>query len=130
QLIGGFTQMRYGLTNRLLAKRKQSPTGSSEILSVDVTQTYYSVAKAANADQEFQANLDTKPTSKFSPIRVAVIGRPTDETSGWLQFEIDHQYRALRTMNANGTFSTRAVQATAGWSKRFVIPELPDFDAA
>jgi len=131
QVPGGYTLMRYGVTNRVLAKRKHAPTGaSSEILSVDVTQTYYSVAKAASADQEFQANVDVKPSSNFSPIRIVATGRPSDETSAWLQMEIDHQYHALRNLNANGTFNSRSVQVTGGWSKHFVIPQLPGYGEA
>ena len=127
QITGGFTQMRYGLTNRILAKRKQSPTGSSEILSVDVSQSYYSVSTAAIADQENQSSLETPPTSNFSPIRMNVNAHPSDDTSGQFQLEYDHQFGALRRMGASGTLNTRVVQATAGWSKRFVIPKLPAY---
>lgn len=130
QLTGGFTQIQYGLTNRILAKRKGTSSSSLEILSVDVSQKYYSVSTAAIADQDNQSSLDVTPTSKFSPIRVGVIGRPNDETSGQFQLEYDHQFAALRRMSANGTLNSRVMQATGGWSKRFVIPALPGYGIA
>jgi len=127
QVTGGFTQMRYGLTNRILAKRKDHPTSSLDILAVEVSQSYYSVSTAATADQENQSSLDAPPSSKFSPIRLNVIGRPNDETSGQFQLEYDHLFAALRRMSASGTLTSRYVQATGGWAKRFVIPKLPGY---
>jgi LPS-assembly protein len=130
QIVGGVTQIDYGITNRLLARTKSAagPSGAvREILSVDLGQTYYSDQAAAAYDQQYQSSQGTVPVSNFSPIRLVANARPTDVASAQFRLEYDHQFSALRTIGANGTVGSRAVQLTAGWSKRFVIPELVGF---
>src|SRR6185295_1424896 len=61
-LVGGVTTMRYGLTNRILAGRRKLVAGVEptpgvvrEILSVDISQSYYSDALAAIVDPEYSS---------------------------------------------------------------------------
>ena len=131
QIVGGVTQINYGLTNRLLAKRRQegnAPSIVREILTFDVGQSYYSDKSAGAFDAQYQTSQGSAPLSKFSAIRFVLTARPTDQASGVLNMEYDHQARAMRSMTASGSMDRRAFGVTAGWSKHFVIPGLQGFN--
>jgi LPS-assembly protein len=139
-LVGGTTTINYGLTNRLLAKR---PTGAApgsteptgvvrEILTVDVRQTYYTNARAAQYDPQYQSSFGSLsqyavPPSPFSPMQISATARPTETTSAQFRMEYDTQHDAVRSYGASGTLDMRFGDVTAGWSKRQVIPDLPGF---
>ena len=137
QLVGGVTTVRYGLTNRLLARRPRPGAApgaaqgvAREILSVEIGQTYYTNSLASRADPQYQSGLGgpgSGAESSFSPVQLTAITRPTDGISGQFRTEIDSTYRRLRTINASGTYQTGLVQVNGGWSKRFIIEELPGF---
>ncbi len=139
-LVTGTTTVTYGLTNRVLAKRR---TGAApgvagqagsvrEILTVAITQTYYTNSLAAKYDPQYQSSYAglysyTPPASPFSPILVSATTRPSDTTSAQFRMEYDAKYNAVRTYNAAGTISEPRAEITAGWSKREVIPGLEGF---
>jgi LPS-assembly protein len=139
-LVTGTTTVNYGVTNRILAKRRigtavgapVAPGTVREILTVGITQTYYTNALAAEYDPQYQSSyaglyLRLPPPSPFSPIQLSALARPTDTTSAQFRIEYDGKYKAVRTYNASGTISQRAAEITAGWSKREVIPGLTGF---
>jgi hypothetical protein len=121
------------LTNRLLARRKTSggtPGSSSvirEILSVDLSQTYYSNALASVYDPSYQTGAITSEPSPFSALQLRVSSRPTDTASAQFRMSIDPKYRAIQTLNASGSLDSSHVQVTAGWSKRLTIEGSPDY---
>jgi lipopolysaccharide assembly outer membrane protein LptD (OstA) len=140
-LVTGTTTMTYGITNRILAKRRMGapidePVGAGgvrEIVTVDITQTYYTNSLAAQYDPNYQssyAGLYTyqTPASPFSPVQVTANVRPTDTTTAQFRMEYDTKYNAVRTYNASGTVNEPAAQITAGWSKRQYIPGLTGFN--
>jgi LPS-assembly protein len=141
-LVGGTTTLNYGLTNRLLAKR---PTGASpesgqptgvvrEILTVDVRQTYYTNALAAQFDPQYQSSSfgDVRerrlPPSPFSPVQISATTRPTETASAQFRMEYDTRHDAVRTYGASGTLESRVGHVTAGWSKQQIIPGLSGFE--
>ena len=136
QFVGG-TQYTYGLNNRFYAKRKSAtpgaPAQSREILSVELTQTYYTNQLASQLDRQYQTNsisgsTDSVPSS-FSPVALSVRGQPTNEINATVRAEFDSRYHSLRTISANGTYSwNNRVQTTVGWSKRGLIPQLAGFN--
>jgi LPS-assembly protein len=135
-LVGGVTTVRYGVTNRLLAKRPLpgAAAGSAtaqgiarEILSVEVGQSYYTDARALRNDSQYQSGGSTGAGGTFSPIQITAIGRPTDSASAQFRGEIDSRYKQFRSITASGGVQTERVQFTTGWSKRFVIERLPGF---
>jgi LPS-assembly protein len=131
-LVGGTTRVAYGVTNHLLARRKTA-SGSGvvrEILTVTLTQTYYSDSRAALYDPQYQTNPSAAsvPTSPFSPVQLTVAARPLDRLSGQFRMEYDTKYRAVRTYGASGTLSGANTQVSVGWSKRQVIPGLAGFN--
>lgn len=128
-LVGGTGTFTYGLTNSLLARRRSEGPGPGmvrDILTVRITQTYYTKAEAALYDYQYQSA--TAGASPFSPIRINVQAKPTDNISADFNTEIDPEFRTPRQYGASGRYSMPRVQVTAGWSKRRVIPGLPGYD--
>jgi LPS-assembly protein len=127
-VVGGTTTVTYGLTNRLLARRRTEGGGAGtirDILTVRLSQTYYSNQLAGAFDGQYQSA--TGATS-FSPLRVNVDLRPADSFTARFNTEIDPKFRTPRQYGASGNYSTPRVQLNMGWSKRQFIPELPGYD--
>jgi hypothetical protein len=97
-----------------------------EILTVDIRQTYYSNARAASFDRDYDSSV-TQP-NPYSPVQINVNARPTDAANGQVGLEFDSEHRALRSMSASTFVSSRQVFVRGGWHKRFVIPGLDGFD--
>jgi LPS-assembly protein len=124
-IVGG-TRLNYGVSNRLYAKKETS----REILSATISQSYYTNQLAAQYDQNFQSNFTTgsKPTH-YSPVSLQFRGAPTDRFQGEFRTEWDPTAHTLRTLAANGSFSTADwLQTSVGWSQRRFIPTLAGFD--
>ena len=124
--VGGSTRVSYGVANRLYAKKETS----REILTATVSQSYYTDARAAQYDRQYQSSFTTgSAPTHYSPVAVQLRGAPTDRFQGEFRTEWDPTAHTLRTLAANGSFSsTDWLQTSAGWSQRRFIPELPGFD--
>lgn len=129
--VGGTTNIRYGLSNRFLARRKaknaapNAPPIVREFLSVDLTQSYYTDARAQIADPN---NLTTNTDSKFSAVQMRATSRPTDLASMQFNMDIDPKYKEIRTINASGALESLHARVSAGWTKKFVVPGLSGYD--
>ena len=126
-VVGRVTSFQYGLNNRLYAKKENA----REILSVAITQSYYTDAKAAQVDREYQSsdyNTNTTPRpNHFSPVALQARFSPTAAADVTFRTEYDTQFHALRTLAANGGLREGWVFATAGWSQtRNVPPRIID----
>lgn len=125
-LVGGSVQWTYGLTNRLLARRRIGDSGVvRDILTVGLRQTYYTDLLAAAFDSQYQSA--TASASSFSPLRLNVDVRPTDGLTGQFVTDIDARFRTPRTYSASATINRELTQVTASWAKRRLIPGLPGF---
>lgn len=124
-VVGSVTSVQYGVNNRLYAKRESA----REIVTVSVSQSYYTDANAALVDQAYQSSFTRGlPPTHFSPVAIQVHVTPTALIDGTFRTEYDTQVHALRTIAANGTVSKGWVQASAVWSENRYIPELPGFN--
>jgi LPS-assembly protein len=129
--VGGTTNIRYGLSNRFLARRTtkgaapNAPPVVREFLSVDLTQSYYTDARAQIADPN---NLTTNTASKFSAVQMRATSRPTDLASMQFNMDIDPKYKEIRTINASGALESVHTRVSAGWTKKFVVPGLAGYD--
>ena len=130
--VGNVTQIRYGLNNRLYAKRAEGegPAVSREILTVSVQQSYYTDANAAQYDRQFQTSFQGGDNlSNFSPVSLLARVDLTGELSGTLRAEYDTQFGALRTIGADANLATRGwFNQTIGWSQRRFVEGLAGFD--
>ncbi len=136
------TQIAYSLTNRLLARRPRPslvpgapplPGLAHEILSVDVSQSYYTSALAAKIDEQTQsyATQDVQASSTdthLSPLTVAVRTQPFESASGDFQLRIHPVRREIMDMSAGTTVNAERLQLSASWNKTFFIEDLPPFD--
>ena len=130
-IIGNVTQIRYGLNNRLYARRAEGggPSVAQEILTVSVEQSYYTDANAAQFDRQFQTSFQGTLPSNFSPLALTVRAGPTRELSGTLRAEYDTQFGALRSIATDASIDVGGwFHQTAGWSQRRFIEGLSGFD--
>jgi len=140
-VVTGTTTMTYGVANRLLAKKRlgtpvgqPAPAGGvREVLTVGISQTYYTNSLAAQYDPNYQSSFNglyqsQASPSPFSPVQISAVGRPTDTTSAQFRMEYDTRFNAVRTYNASGSIDEPRADITAGWTKRQVIPGLSGFD--
>jgi len=134
-IVGGVTQVTYGVTNRVLARVRQgdAPAVVREVMNVEVSQTYYTDALAASYDLQYQSSFAGlfayfAPPSKFSPLRGSVSLTPTPALGGQFGLEYDTQVRAVRTYRASVNATHPAFDLNGSWSKRQVIPGLAGFD--
>jgi LPS-assembly protein len=128
--VGGTTTVNYGLINRLLVRGAPSAPGRRgqirEVLSVSITQSYYTQALAASYDPNYSSAQDSQPAN-FSPLSVRASFRPNDLTTGDFRMDIDAEKRAIRTMSGTLRAYAGNTEVNAEWSKRFVIPGLRGF---
>ena len=125
-VVGSTTRVGYGISNRFY--RKPRGGRSAEILNVTVGQTYYTDARAALYDRYYRTSNGTAP-SKFSPLSLTVRAHPTDTLTANYRAEYDTRYEAFRSMAADGTFEWKGwLQASAGWSQRRFIEDLPGYN--
>ena len=123
--VGRDTIITYGLNNRLYAKKDSS----REILTVGISQTYHTDETAAAVDQQYQSSFTEglRPTHLL-PVAIQVHAAPTISTDVTFRTEYNTQVHALQTLAANGGIAHGWVVASAGWSLRRYIPELPGFN--
>jgi LPS-assembly protein len=131
-IVGGNTQLTYGVNNRFYAKRPSAPGQRSqprEILDVSISQSHYSNQQASQYDIQYTTSSNTIAASNFSPILMTVRAMPTNEFNAQSSIEIDSRYLALRQISAGGGYSWGGwLQTNVNWSKRGYIPQLVGFN--
>jgi LPS-assembly protein len=129
-IVGGTTSVAYGVNNRIYAKRRIGAISQAqEIVSVEITQSYYTNPLASRYDSRYNTGFGTAPPSNFSPISLSVRAVPTTNLNASLRIEFDSRAGEMRTLSANGTHNwTNRVQTSVGWSHKFFVGDLPGFD--
>jgi len=102
--VGGTTRIDYGLNNRLLAKRKGGPGSGSarDIVTVGITQTYYTNAAASQYDYNYSTSFTSRPPSNFSVVRLSATASPNERINGTMRAEYDHEAGILQSIAASG----------------------------
>jgi LPS-assembly protein len=121
-IVGGTTNVTYGLTNRFFAKRQDAPgrpATSREILDVEVAQSYYTNTLASRVDTSYTSSFTAGAApSNFSPIALSIRAVPTSILNASMRAEFDSRYHNLRTISATGTYAmTGLLQSNLTWSK-------------
>lgn len=124
RVVGSVTRYNYALASRLYAKQEST----REIVTATVSQSYYTDARAAQADQQYESSFGRAAPTNFSPVKLQVRGAPSDRMLMDFSTEWDPTAHALRTLAVNGTLNLAWLQGSAGWSQRRLIPTLPEFD--
>jgi LPS-assembly protein len=124
-VVGGVTRVNYGVSNRLYAKKGTS----REILSATLSQSYYTVATAAQFDTSSHSQLGTQRPSNFGSVNLYVRGAPTARVQGDFRTEWDPTAHAFKTFAANGGVAAGEwLQSSFGWSQSKFSPNLPPFN--
>jgi LPS-assembly protein len=128
-VIGGATQVSYGLANRLLARKAAAPAPEGgpaqagaplEVLTVSVRQTYYTDPLSSRFDNQYSYGYLNRPANLFSPIALLARGAPAESLAVDFRLEYDPVKGAkirLPGFGLNGTLRLPSVDATAGWSR-------------
>ncbi len=131
-ILGGTTQLDYGVTNRVLAKRKGGENSSArDILDVSLSQTYYSNSQASQYDSSYSTSFSGLAPSNFSPVRLTVRATPSEQVNGNFKLEYDHHLGTLQSMSADGQVAVSDwLRVTAGFSQRLTstLPTVPQHD--
>ena len=125
-IIGGVTQMSYGLTNRLMVRKEKEGAPQSgaprEMLSVQLRQSYYTDAAASKYDTNYSYGYNNRKPSSFSPIAMTARATPTNPLSIDYRLEYDPNAPAtdpkLLGMGLNGMLRTPAINVTGGWTRQ------------
>jgi LPS-assembly protein len=124
-VVGGVTRLNYGLTNRIMVRKTaaegaaaSAASAARELLSLGITQSYYTDAEASKYDLTYQSSYGVRAASNFSPVALIVRAAPTAFTTGTLRLEYDHEQGFIQGLNATGSSTYRSVQASGGWSTR------------
>lgn len=125
-IIGGVTQMSYGLTNRLLVRKDRAgdPTSGAprEMLNVSLRQSYYSDATASRYDTTYSYGYGNRKPSSYSPISFNTRATPMQPLN--VDYRLEYDANALPGnpkllgMGLNTTFRTAATNITGGWSRQ------------
>ncbi len=135
-VVGGVTQVSYGISNSIHARVRQgggAPSAVRQLASLDIGQSYYSDQTAAIYDglssTSFgQQNTLLPPPSNFSPVRLSLNLWPTPTSSGQFGLEYDTRFRAVRSYRASASINQAYLDFSGSWSKQQVIPGLQGYD--
>jgi LPS-assembly protein len=122
--IRGTTQFVYGVSNRIYAKKEIA----REIIGVSVRQTYYTDDRAALYDPSYQSSFNSTKATNFSPVQLSARVTPTARFQTDFSTEWSPIAHTITTFALSGTFNSTRIQASAGWSERRLIEDLPGFD--
>jgi LPS-assembly protein len=124
-IVGGTTRVTYSLNNRLYAKKESA----REIVSLGITQSYYSNSTASQFDSQYQSsyNASAKPKN-FSPVRIQSRVAPSGRFNVDFSTEFNSTAHTFTTFTASGSYNSSRFQVTGGWSERRYLPNFPGFD--
>jgi LPS-assembly protein len=132
-IVGGTTQMSYGITNRLLVRKEvegQPSAGAPrELLNVSMRQTYYTDSTASQFDTAYSYGLNFREPSAFSPISINARATPLTALFADLRVEYDPTPAdaddpRILGMSLNGTWRSENADVTGGWTRQaFPSPE-------
>jgi hypothetical protein len=124
-IVGGVTQMNYGLTNRVMVRKdSDDDTQSSaprELLSVNVRQSYYTDAAASRFDTSYSYGYNNRAANAFSPIALTTRATPSAPLS--IDYRLEYDPKALPDspkllgMGLNGLYRTTDLNITGGWTR-------------
>ena len=126
-IVGGTTQMNYGLTNRLLVRKdvagEPSAGAPRELLNVSVRQTYYTQAEASTFDNSYGYGYNNRAPNAFSPVSLAARATPSSPLAIDYRVEYDpvpedEDDPRILGMSLNGTWRSPIADITGGWTRQ------------
>ena len=125
-IIGGVTQMTYGLTNRLLMRKDKPGEPQSgaprELLNVQLRQSYYTDAAASRFDNSYGFGYNKRAANAFSPIAMTARATPINPMA--IDYRVEYDPKAvggepaLLGMSLNAMFRTSDLNISGGWNRQ------------
>ncbi|MEO5823282.1 MAG: putative LPS assembly protein LptD [Vicinamibacteraceae bacterium] len=133
-VYGGTTSLTYGLTNRILARRRGAvatsgakAAGTRELLTVQLQQTRYSDSRASTIDPRYGSAFTGGDGSLFSPIALSVRANPTDTAGVTLRTEYDVEEGVMKSLQLAGNYAVGSWLSTSGgWSRSLYAASVLD----
>jgi LPS-assembly protein len=135
-IIGGTTQLNYGLTNRVMVRKEATGVPAldapREFLNVSVRQSYYTDPAASRFDPSYGTG-PYRARSAFSPIAVNIRALPVAQLAVDYRLEYDPitppppltppttpvlAPPKFLSSSLNGTLKSDVADVTAGWSRQ------------
>jgi hypothetical protein len=126
-IVGGTTQMNYGLTNRVLVRKEtgdQPQSGAPrELLIVSLRQSYYTDEAASIYDPSYSYGYNYRKPNAFSPVSLSARAAPTtpllvDYRLEYDPVPVDDTAPRLLGMSLNGTLRSERADVSAGWTRQ------------
>ena len=128
-IVGGTTRIQYGVNNRFYARGASLGNVAREILSIAVSQSYYTNARAAQFDRRYSTSFNRTGNNNYSPVSILVRTDLNESVSAQVRTEIDSRFKAVRQITADGRLDVAEwLSTTNGWSQRRFIEGLPGFN--
>jgi len=127
RIVGGVTQMNYGLTNRILVRKDaegQPQSGAPrELLSVSVRQTYYTDENASQFDNSYTYGFQYRNPNAFSPISFTARAIPImplmiDYRVEYDPVPVNALSPKILGMSLNGTLRSENADVTGSWTRQ------------
>ncbi len=126
-LIGGSTQIRYGVASRLLVKPAGEDAVSRNLLTVSVHQTYYTDPKSSQVDPSYSTSFLGRPPSAYSPISISTSFEPAANSSITSRLEYDPVISSLQSISIGGSFQGTYGDASGSFSNRRIATGARQF---
>jgi LPS-assembly protein len=132
-IVGGVTQMSYGLTNRLMVRKDTAgePQAGAprEMLNLQIRQSYYTDANASRFDTSYTYGFISRAANAFSP--VSLTARATPIVPLAIDYRVEYDPVALPNdpkllgMSLNGVLRSETADVTAGWTRQAFALRTP-----
>jgi LPS-assembly protein len=124
-IIGGTTQVTYGVANRFLVRKGSATDQQSgsprDLLTVNLRQSYYTDDRASQFDSSYSYGYQYRKPSPFSPVSLTARAAPTEPIGIDFRLEYDPTSAAEKRLlgfGLNGVMRTGMIESTTGWSRQ------------
>jgi LPS-assembly protein len=123
--LGGSTEIRYGVSSRVMVKPAGDNAVSRNLLNVSVHQTYYTDPLTSQIDPSYGTSFLGRPPSAFSPISISSNFTPAAGSRVNARIEFDPIISAVQSIWLGGETSSENVFVTGSFSRRRLLPGTP-----
>jgi LPS-assembly protein len=118
KIVGGMTQLTYGLNNRLFYRSRVTDSGrgsTREFVTVGVQQTYYTKPEASSTDAQYTSR-SNEPTA-FSPISLSARFSPSTLIDATSRVEYDTSGGGMRLLSVGSSVSAGGSTSNVTFSR-------------
>jgi LPS-assembly protein len=125
-VVGGVTQMSYGVTNRVMVRKDnegQPQSGAPrELVNFSLRQSYYTDENASKFDNSYSYGYNSRAPNAFSPISLNARATPTMPLA--IDYRLEYDPLATTTspkllgMSLNGMLRSPDLNVTGGWNRQ------------